>query len=264
MKKVYILFLMVAGLSFTACSSDDNSPKRAEELKGSNTVTFIFDHKMLGENIVYDQQYAENNNKESLSFNFIKYIVSNFVLIDEEGKAFTYDKAKSYFIIDSKTDDFEVTLTNVPAGKYRSVKFGIGVDQEKYLRGEEEQQEFWDLCSKHGLVWSWITGYKFINTQGEFIVDNGELSGFQLHIGSHGSKLDNYRDLVLNTPKSFVISDDYAAKITVELEASKLLDSKHQIPLKDKPFIMVDAERAPMIMDNAQTMFSISHIEVVK
>lgn len=266
MKKVYILLFAVIAFVFTSCSSDDNAVLEVPEevLEGTNSVSFVFNHQMFGEDIVYDQYYKENSIGESLNITFLKYIVSNFVLIDEKGAEFTYKKDDSYFFVDSKTKDFKITLNNVPAGRYSKVKFGVGVDQEKYLRGMEDQQEFWDLCKEHDLIWGWITGYKFINCQGLFKTGGQDEEGFQLHIGSHGSKLDNYKEVLLKSPQHFVVSAKHKSTVHVDLEVSKLLDSTHKIALKESPYIMIDAVRAPKIMQNAQTMFNIRSIVIDK
>ncbi|WP_010249156.1 MbnP family protein [Myroides injenensis] len=255
----YIAVLLISVFSFTSCSSDDNSTKEVE-LEGSNDIIFNFEHKMYGQELEYGQTYKANGNSEEINVTFLKYIISNFQLTDNKGKVFTYTKNDSYFIIDSETNDMQIVLKNVPAGRYTKVKFGVGVDQEKYLRGQEEQQDFWDLCAKHDLIWGWITGYKFINFQGEY-ENSGDRGGFSFHIGSHGSKLDNYKSRELASKETIEVSNKKSPIVTVGVEVSKLLDSTHKIVLKEKAVIMVDAVKAPQIMDNALTMFEIEKVE---
>ncbi|MDR2222145.1 MAG: hypothetical protein LBE34_05325 [Flavobacteriaceae bacterium] len=258
----YITLFVCSSLVLISCSSSDDSSE--EVIVEKNNVTFTFDHKMFGQELKYGTMYKENSNNEKLNIDFIKYILSNFQLTTDKGKVFTYPKDKTYFFIDSETKDYKVVLQEVPAGNYTKVKFGVGVDQEKYLRGETDQQEFWDLCKKHDLTWGWLVGYKFINYQGKFINGGDAEKGFQLHIGSHGSKLDNYREVVLDSKEPIKVSKAVAATIVVDVEVSKILDSTNKIVLKDKPVIMVDPENAPKIVDNAKGMFSIKSVNASK
>lgn len=266
-KNIYhIVLILCTTLALTSCSTDDNAIDLKEEiLQGSNSVTFTFEHKMFGEVLQYNSLNAKNANGEKLNITFLKYIISNFQLTNSKGEVFTYPKDKGYFFVDSQTNDYKVVLENVPAGKYTKVKFGLGVDQEKYLRGMEDQQAFWDLCQQHNLIWGWITGYKFLNYQGLFIEDGAKdevaESRFQLHIGSHGSSLDNYRETLLQTKEAIVVSNEKSSNVVINVEVSKILDSTNKVKLKDKPSIMVDKVNAPKIMENMTTIFSMGKVE---
>lgn len=268
MKKIlsYITLFLGASIVLTSCSTDDNNDNAEvkEVLEGKNDVTFTFNHKMFGEDLKYNTLNKANNNNEQLNIEFVKYIISNFQLTDDKGGVYTYPKDEGYFFVDSETNDYKVTLKDVPAGYYTKVKFGLGVDQEKYLRGQDDQQEFWDLCRKHDLIWGWMTGYKFINWQGSFVNGTDEEDGFQLHIGSHGSKLDNYREVVLTSKDDIKVSTKYKPTVDLNVETSLLLDSTHKIVLKERSVIMVDKERAPKIMENATTMYSIGKVTIQK
>ncbi|MGL4582628.1 MAG: MbnP family protein [Flavobacterium sp.] len=258
----YITLFLGISITLTSCSSDDNKGSE-EELVGKNTVTLTFDHKMFGQEMQFGTAYKANGNNEEINADFLKYILSNFQLINDKGKAFTYPKDSGYFVIDSETKDYKVVLKDVPAGRYEAIKFGVGVDREKFLKGQTDQQEFWDLCKKHDLTWSWITGYKFINYQGEF--KNVDLTKkFSFHIGSHGTSQDNYRDTTIKTTNKIVVDVTTAANVVINVEVSKMLDSTHKIILKEKSTIMVDAVNAPKIMENAITMFSIAKVNTQK
>ncbi|MCC9041796.1 hypothetical protein LNQ81_03660 [Myroides sp. M-43] len=262
----YITLILCSTIILTSCSSDDNNSgeDKKEELTGKNNITFTFNHKMFGEDLKYNTSYKANSNDEKLNISFLKYIISNFQLTDSKGGVFTYPKKDGYFFVDSETHDYKVVLKDVPAGYYTKVKFGIGVDQEKYLKGMEDQQEFWDLCKKHDLIWGWITGYKFINCQGLYVNGTNKEDDFQLHIGSHGSKLDNYKEVVLESKEEIKVSDKHVSNVDLNVETSLLVDGKNKIVLKESSYIMVDAVRAPKIMENAQGMFSIGKVTVQK
>lgn len=161
-KKIAAALAMVTFLS--SCSSDDTAPV-AEGTHGS--VELFFDNGVAGDALILGNTYT-NSNGENLKINRLNYIVSNFVLVKEDGTEFIYPKEESYFIISQEANMLKVELKSIPAGNYKKIKFGIGVDQQRYLQGETAQQSFWDLAAAHNMTWTWSTGYRFINFEGGF------------------------------------------------------------------------------------------------
>ena len=67
-----------------------------------------------------------------MNFSLFKYYVSNFIFNKEDGSSYTVPKDSCYFLIDeSEAASQTVEFNNVPAGKYVSVSFTIGVDSLK-------------------------------------------------------------------------------------------------------------------------------------
>ena len=261
MKNINKLLLVFLATLLFACSSDDNTVKEGE-LTGFGTVTIDFDNGVDGNALILDTENFPNSMKEKVNISRLNYIVSNFVLIDEAGKEFVYPKNESYFVVNERTKQTEVVLNNVPAGKYVSMRFGLGVDQEKYLEGAEGQGKFLEEAEENDMMWSWLSGYKFINFEGTFTSPEVESSKkFQIHMGSHGSKLDNYREISIKFGSSeALVGDKMNPLIHFEVDASKILDGVNKIPLSKKSIIMVDANLAPQIADNATSMFKVDHI----
>lgn len=258
---------LVAVVMLTSCtSSDDEVLKIEKDEKG--TMEWFFDHTLMGDKMLLDVAARTNGNGERLTIKRFNYIVSNIVLFDENGTSFTYPKEDSYFIIDSEKEQFVIQLKDIPAGNYTKVKFGLGVDQSKYLRGEEEQQEFWDLAATHNMTWSWITGYKFFNLEGTFT--STKVAGtprFSLHIGSHGTNLDNYKEVAVALPSIARVRKTIKPSVHYMVDANKLVDGVHKIVLSEAmnpagtaASIMVNAEKAPKIMENATQMFQVDHV----
>ena len=264
MKKIFYIVLTLFVITSNSCSNDDNSA----DVVGEGSLELYFDHSYKGDKLILGSVNQPNSNAETLTVSRFSYIVSNVVLHKTDGTIFTYPKEQSYFIINSETNNISIDLNEVPAGDYNKITFGIGVDQEKYLRGESEQQVFWDLAQSQSMTWAWITGYKFINFEGTFT--SSEVEGekiFRVHMGSHGTALDNYREQTVEFPTVAKVRNGNKPSVHFEVDTNLLLDGDNKLKLSEAlntagatAIIMVNAEKAPKVANNAQKMFVVDHI----
>lgn len=254
------LVLLTALISLSACSSDDDNS--ADNLTGTNDLTLEFDNGFNGDDLLLGASTFTNSNGEVLTINRFNYLVSNFVLIDKEGNEYVYPKDDSYFVISEENDLTEVKLTNIPAGEYVSVRFGLGVDQEKYQQGAEGQNDaFLKTAEDNEMMWSWQAGYKFLNFEGSFTSATvTEATDFQIHMGSHGTALDNYREVEITMPTTALVSATLSPVAHLAVDANKILDGEHKIILSEAPVVMVDAVKSPQIAKNATQMFRVDHV----
>jgi len=248
---------------FASCNDDDNGTPAVEGTIGDAEV--FFDNGVAGDALILGNTYT-NSNGESLKINRLNYIVSNFVLIREDGTEYTYPKEDSYFVISQENDLHTVHLENIPAGDYKKIRFGIGVDQQRYLQGETSQQSFWDLAAANDLTWTWSTGYKFINFEGSFtsgtVQDN---KGFQVHQGSNTST-DNYREVTLILPTTARIRQGEEPSIHIKTDAGVILDGVNKISLGSNlnqagtSASVMGGENLIKIAENTLQMFQVDHV----
>ncbi|MBT2161133.1 MbnP family protein [Zobellia barbeyronii] len=261
MKNSLLALSAVFALFMTSCSSDDNASDD-DSLTGSGEISIKYDNGFNGNDLVLGTANAANANGEAITVNRFNYIVSNFRLVNAAGEEFTYAKDDSYFIISQETEDDQIALANIPAGEYTTLKFGVGIDQEKYLQGAEGQGDFLTLAEDNNMMWSWQAGYKFLNFEGTFTSETiTEATEFKIHMGSHGSSLDNYKEVTLELPNNVVVGDGVDSNIHLKIDASKILvGATNSIELTEKQVIMVDAEKSPQIAVNTSEMFVVDHI----
>lgn len=249
-------------LHFASCSNDDNHIQA--DTYGDAEV--FFDNGFAGDALIPGYTYGPNSNGESLTINHFSYIVSNFTLTDENGNVFTYPKEESYFIISEEAGKLIVQLKNIPAGNYKQIRFGIGVDNQRYLQGEAAQQSFWDLAAQHNLTWTWATGYKFINFEGTFTSPQtpGD-KGFMIHQGSN-TATDNYREVTLNLPTTARVRPGVLPSIHIKTDANVILDGANKIslfanlnPAQTSAGIM-GGENLIKIAANTTAMFTVDHV----
>jgi hypothetical protein len=257
------LLLAFTGL-LTSCSSDDSTT--TQNIDGTfGDVELFFDNGVNGDALVLGSSYT-NSNGETLTINRFNYIVSNIVLVKEDGTEFTYPKNESYFLISEETETFTVNLENVPAGDYKQIKFGIGVDQQRYLEGETAQQEFWNLASANNMVWTWSTGYRFINFEGTFTTSNNQAPlNFQIHQGSN-SATDNYRQVTLNLPSTARVRTNEMPNIHLVADANAIADGNNKIILQNNlntagtNASIMGGENLIKIATNTMNMFKVDHV----
>jgi len=261
MKNNFVKSLWVATLILivASCSKDDNN---TEELTGSNDVSVKFDNGFAGNDLILGIANTPNENKEVLTINRFNYIVSNFRLVAKDGTEYTFPKDDSYFIINQETESDNIILHKIPAGEYTTIKFGVGVDQEKYLQGAEGQGDFLDRATENEMMWSWAAGYKFLNFEGTFTSETvTEPTNFQIHMGSLGSDLDLYKEVTLKLPTNVLVSHELSPGIHLMIDANKILvGAAGNISLSEKAVIMVDAVKSPQIAVNTSNMFAVDHV----
>jgi hypothetical protein len=255
--------IILATTSFLAsCSNDDNS----QIASGNGEMELYFDNSVNGDDLILGASTYTNSNNETLKINRFNYIVSNFVLIKEDGTEVIYDKESSYFVISEEAALNTIHLEEIPAGNYTKIRFGLGVDQQRYLQGETAQQSFWDIADANNLTWTWSTGYKFINFEGTFTAPTltGEKT-FQVHQGSN-TATDNYREITLTLPNTARVRTTESPSVHFIADANKILDGSTKIKLSEAmnpagtSAAIMGGEKLISIASNTTSMFVVDHV----
>ena len=252
--KFFTLFLAAAGLLTVAC-------REAQEVTfpvGSGNVELTFAPTFDGEQLRLGEAYRSPQD-ESLSFNRFEYIISNIRLTESGGNIYTVPESYYFMGQRSAADAMRerIVLTDVPAGDYTAITFSVGVDPETnsstddFLKGELEIGV--------GMDWSWNTGYKFINWEGNYLNKNlEEEAPFVLHVGTN----ENYQPLTLafNTP--LVVSETLTADAYIELQAEEVFEvvRLNDLGLNYTDFsgvMLTPEEKASDIADQWTEMFEV-------
>jgi len=256
LKLINTAVAVVLAIALGSCSTDNDVVNSTE---GSGSLKIKFDHRYGDVDFIMGAPYITSQG-ETIKVDNIKYIVSNIVLAKEDGSVYVYPKSKSYFIIKEQTPSlFTIELTDVPAGNYKTVKFGIGVDQEQFNLGAAGQGDFLAQAQSEGMMWSWSAGYKFLAFEGNFTsatVTDPTL--FKVHTGQTGTHY-NYTEVTLDMPDKALVRSTITPQIHVMADLSKILDGATKISLSPQPNIMGGAVLAS-ITANVSTMFSVDHV----
>ncbi len=253
-----ILTLLFASVLFSCSKDDDNSNSQKEP----GMVKIEFDNAVNEDDLLLENSFYTKSNNETFSVSELKYIVSNIVFIDNNGAEFVYPKDDSYFIINEKNDvSLNLNLDHIPAGTYNQIRFGLGVDQEKYLQGASGQGDLLVNAEAEEMMWAWQAGYRFLKLEGNFKVGSDVTEAFyKYHIGSHGSTLDNYKEISLNLPIPAIVEKGKLPTIHIVADVAKIFDGPNPMVINSDPQIMVNPNLSPKVAENASKMFMIHHV----
>ncbi|QRM89805.1 hypothetical protein FG167_11390 [Lacinutrix sp. WUR7] len=264
MKLLKYTFTLLACAAITSCTSDDDN-NNSEDLTGqTGEVTLKFDNGVGDQDFIFGTTYNKSNN-ESFQLENVKYIISNVQFTDSNGNTFMYPTEDNVFIVDeadgNNAGEIYVTLDDVDAADYVSVTFGVGIDQDRFALGADGQGDFLDEASDEGMMWSWASGYKFIKLDGTFSTSTLADEPLNVHMGSVGTALDNYREVTLAFPNTVLVRDDASPEVHIKADIAKVFDGATSVNFADGyDQVHTDANETPIIADNINTMFSVHHV----
>ncbi len=262
MKKIIMAFVATTNLlSTTSCSKDsDSSPS------GKGNIDIEFDQVYADADLILNSQVNNTSQSEALKISDVKYIVSNIVLEKADGSTYTYPKSDSYFVVDESNEDSHVlSLTNIPAGDYTKIHFGIGVDQAQWALGLDGQGDLYTNANAAGMVWSWAAGYKFVAFEGTFTSAGVPAdTSFMVHTGKTSSAY-NYEEVVLDLPTKAMVRTNITPDVHIFADVAKIIDGHHKIKLEDHNdmgmgAMIMGGDILTDIMHNVSEMFRVDHV----
>lgn len=261
---IFIFATIFFTSSFISCNNDDRSTIDANQ---TGKLEVYFDNGVAGDQLILNTSTHTNSQDETLKISRINYIISNIVLTKEDGTEFVYPKNSSYFIINQENNKKTITLENIPTGKYKKIKFGIGVDEQKHLEGQSAQEDFWALAHENNMTWTWAAGYKFINFEGTFTTPSDtEAKNYKVHVGKTTSEHYNYTEITLDLPNLALVQEKTLPNIHIKTDLNVILDGMHKISLQNHlnpagtSANIMGGENLVFIAENIKKMFSIDHV----
>jgi hypothetical protein len=179
LKPILYLTLMLS-IILSSCENDDDEPPQLPE-DNKVELTIKFDAYFDAMPLEFGKQYITSSN-DSIQFDKLKYIISNFTLIDQNNVETKLSDQYAYLSI--AEDRNSVVLKNVPKGQYKAIRFFVGLDSAVNY-GNPSQ---WPLDhplspSLTEMHWGWAGGYIFNIVEGYFL-NNGKTGGFSFHIAT--------------------------------------------------------------------------------
>lgn len=252
--------VVAIAITLVSCSKSDDA------ITGTGALKVEFENGFADNALVLGSATVPTSENEVLKISSVKYIVSNIVLTKEDGTTFTYPKEQSYFIVDEAIpSSLLLNLSNIPAANYKSIKFGIGVDQAQYDLGQTGIANFWTTAQNAGMTWSWASGFKFLAFEGTFTSSTVTTdTSFMIHTGKTGTDY-NYTEVSLNLPTNALVRTNITPQIHLSTDLSKIIDGTNKINLTAHngmgmgAMIMGGAD-LPLITANLASMFSVEHV----
>ncbi|MEC5395485.1 MbnP family protein [Bergeyella sp. RCAD1439] len=263
-----LFFIALILFAFTSCRNSDNEIEN--NTPGNLQIKFENGFLHLG-NIVLNQTTQTSTNGQKHKFSTLKYIVSNITLIDENGNEVKYhynDPDRGAFIIDQAQAIAGVSYLNlsaIPKGRYKKIKFGLGISPQAYLLGLDGQGEFWDKAKTAGMAWSWAAGYIFTKIEGQYGSSTAETE-FRNHAGNMGNPAakgtpDLYREITLELPTTARVSQSVTPSIHILADFNHFLSGAIPLTLDEtNASAMGSSPHLVRVTDNLSQMFIVDHV----
>jgi hypothetical protein len=266
MKKMIfgLLGFVCLAVVFSNCKKDE------EAISGLGKISFEFDNQAGDESLVLGKNY-KNANGDTVKFSQFDYFVSNFVLVKTDGTEYIVPKDSCYFLCKhDNPDSREITINNVPAGDYKSVRFVIGVDSTKSVSDISQRTGVLDpAAGASGMYWAWNSGYIFVKVEGtspQAPLDAG--SGeriFQYHTGLFGGKdtptLNNLKTVTISATdeNAEVRKDKSAPQFHIYVDLLQMFTSPINISVAANPYSHGGAF-SKTVANNYADMFILDHV----
>lgn len=175
--KLFLLPILLLSLLIISCEKDDEVDPTDEPIIGETgkvDVVVDFVWGMTQAEFALNQELTHPRTGEKLTFQTMKFYLSNIKLKKEDGSWFEHPE--SYAIIDATSDSRRTMLIeDVPIGQYTDIQYTIGVDAERNTSGVQSNA----LAPSNGMFWSWSTGYIMVMAEGT----EADQGMFTYHLG---------------------------------------------------------------------------------
>jgi hypothetical protein len=220
-----------------------------------NKLIIHFENYVGDKKVILDTVTYKNNLGQSFTVTNFKYYISNISLQCADGKSYT--AKDSYFLITQDDEStWTATLDDIPAGKYKSVNFMIGVDSLHNCSGAQSGA----LDPINGMFWTWNTGYIFFKLEGKSPESKSPGGIFEYHIG--GYKAPNNFIRVVTVPfhsDGLSILSGKTTTLFLKTDAVEVLKNPNTIDFS-KLSSVTDFHHAGEIADNYTDIFSVIRI----
>ena len=212
----------------------------SQNTKNSTNVQFSL--QFNDKEVAFGENYISKN-KDTLSFETIKFYISSFEVMYKNKEVFK--EKNSYHLID--LDDSETLKFNLPTiskEEIVGIKFNIGVDSLASVSGAMEG----DLDATKGMYWAWQSGFINLKIEGKSKSVSARKNKFHLHVG--GYLAPNYAMRTVELKGNKIKNNEIFIKVNV----AKIFD---EIDLHKTNSVMIPGKEAMEIADISTKMFSI-------
>ncbi|MEP1488539.1 MAG: MbnP family protein [Algibacter sp.] len=262
MKFFKFTFALLLCANIFSCTSDDDNTEDLSGQKGD--LILKFDNGVGDQDFIFETIYTRTNG-ESYKLTTLKYLISNVSLKDDMGNTYTYPAEDNIFIVSeangNNAGEIYITLEDVDAANYTSVTFGVGIDQERYALGADGQGDFLTIAQDEGMMWSWATGYRFMRFDGTYSTTTETDAALNIHMGSVGTSVDNYKETTLSLPNEVLVREDTTPEIHIKTDISQVFDGVTTVSFDDGyAQVHTDVTTTAIIGANMIGAFSVHHV----
>jgi hypothetical protein len=171
-----ILFITIISIAFISCEKETDERKTGNintnpdtnfvgmYFAKQGTLRLAFNHTFGSSPLQLAPLTYVTAKMDTVAISDLKYYISHVSLTRDDNSILNLENNNLLDFITNKTD---VILT-VPTGKYKAIRFYLGVDSIKNSSGLQQG----DLDPANGMFWTWSTGYIYYRLKARHGYDN--------------------------------------------------------------------------------------------
>jgi hypothetical protein len=220
----------------------------------SGKLTLNFTNLAGTQPLAFNTPYLTNNG-EDFMVTRLKYYISNITLIDSAG--FAHSLPSEYFLTDqSKPSSLSLTV-NIDQGRYRELRFNVGVDSIRNVSGAQTGA----LDPALDMFWTWNTGYIMAKLEGTSSLSTLPNNRIEYHIGGFKGADNTTRTVSLSFPQVFPVTGDKTLAVYVSADVLDWFDSVNSLPISQFPTCTSPGLLATQFADNYSQMFQLVSLQ---
>ncbi len=281
MKKTNLIFTLaltcLAVLFFTACNKKGcndpdavNFDAKADEDDGSceyehnhgehAAISFVFNHQIDGEALVYDTFIYTNAAGNLYKVENMKYFVSDFILLSAEGNVML--EAEHYIDADDEATLTYVVMDEIPVREYSGILFTFGIDSLENTPGKFVNAPEVNMAWPEQLG----GGYHYMKLEGKYD-SAGTTKNYNVHLGPSnggagaGVKGNDYSVPVVLANSSFMAGDHDNVEVHINVNINEWFENPNTYDFNDYGEIIMPNQSAQVVLqENGNTVFTIEEI----
>ncbi len=198
-----------------------------------------------------------NPSGDTFTVSKFMYYISNIVLVKEDNSLYT--QPESYYLVDaSKPASSKLILNAVPYGKYKSIRFVLGVDSTRNVSGAQTGA----LDPANGMFWNWNTGYIMLKLEGAAPSSTVFGNTIEYHLGGFKGQNKTQRNVELSfTSFRAEVAQGKTPRLLLQSNVNEMFRSPNSISFANLPIVTSSGSNAKLIADNYQDMITFKAIE---
>ncbi|MFD2551273.1 MbnP family protein [Bizionia sediminis] len=249
----HILTITCIAVLLLSCSTDQDD--NLDPGKAPVAITFQFTHNwddVLVTNSSINNSIFTNAHGETMTITRLRYLISGFQLIHENGTTYNFDGYKFTDLSTPESYNFTPQSNSIPKGRY-TLKFIWGFNADTNLDGAYPEL--------NSASWNWPAmlggGYHFLQMDGMYNV-NTMAKPYNFHNGtarvSAGVFEQNFAEITLNTP----ITITNSGLISVNMNLAEFFKNPNTWNLNNLDTnLMPNYQAQKMMQANVQSVFSL-------
>lgn len=254
-------FVLFTLLVFISCKKDENTEAKEKEPAASvptpiptGTSSLSIDFiSMAGSTSLVIGAPCTNNFGELYTISRFDYYISNIELIGEN--VGNYKENESYHLIRSSDQPASrITMNTVPAGRYKAIRFMLGVDSARNMSGSQTG----DLDPSYGMFWTWSTGYIMLKLEGT--APASALSGnvIEYHLGGYKGPNKVQRTIQLSLQNHILeLTNGSSASLKLSADVNAIFDTPNEMRISQYSNISSAGNNARRMSENCADMFKV-------